>query len=82
MKEDMIIQYVEDVLKPFEVEHIELFEERDFDIYVCEMVHGEEYWILFDQQVCGMYRKCGIFNDIENVLALHDEWSNNEKQEL
>lgn len=74
MKEDMIIQYVEEVLKPFEVASLTLVDEREYDIYECEMEHGEVFWILFNQQVCGLYRKCGIFDDIDNVIAMHEEW--------
>ena len=74
MKEEMIIQYVEDVLKPYEVLNISYIDEYDYEIYLCEMEHGEEFWVLFQNQVCGLYRKCGIFNDIENVLAMHEDF--------
>ena len=33
MKEDMIIQYVEEVLKPYEVASLTLVDEREYDIY-------------------------------------------------
>lgn len=75
MKEAMIIDYIEDVLKPYEVASLTYVDEKEYDIYECEMENGEEFWVLFNQQVCGLYRKCGIFADIENVLAMHEEWS-------
>ncbi len=75
---NQLIAYVEDVLKPYEVENIELYDEVELDVYLVEMEDGQEYWLLYDQGVVGLYRKTGIFNDLANVLEVQSEYELNE----
>lgn len=71
---NQLITYVEDVLKPYEVESIELYDELALDVYLVEMEDGQEYWLLYDQGVVGLYRKTGIFNDLDHVLEIQAEY--------
>lgn len=69
---DQLIQYAETIIAPALVENIERLEtisdtHGDTNIWLLYSDTGEEYWVLEGDQPSNIYRRSGIYQDINHV---------------